>query len=75
MADLYCILVYVPLVVGRFLTSCAAQNDYQDLTLCIVTKITLDFVCNHDHSNCAIITGYIVSLVPRLNSPDKKLGS
>ena len=70
MADLYCSLygkVYVPLaLVGRFMTSCTAQNDYQDLTLCMVAKITfavLDFVCNHDHSNCAIITDLILVIV------------
>ena len=43
--------VCVPLaqLVGRFTTSCAAQNDCQDLTLCIVAKITfaiLDLVRN-----------------------------
>ena len=41
--------VCVPLVqlVNRFTTSCAARNDCQDLTLCIVAKIifvVLDFV-------------------------------
>ena len=40
-ADLHC-KVCSPLarLMGRFSTSCAAQNDCQDLTLCIVAKIT-----------------------------------
>ena len=56
-------IVCVPLarLVDRFTTSCAAQNDRQDPTLCIVAKITFavsDFVRKSDHSDSAISRAY-----------------